>query len=443
MWRDTLDMIRAQPLAGVGAGSWEIQMPRYQKGAAVELDYFAHNEYLQLVAEYGVVGWIFLALLLAALARSAWALWHARGLRSAADGPARAFALASLLGLLLVSLTGFPARHMAATGALLGVCLGLVAATHAPVVAPAGSLAGRIRIPGFAGAGVAALGLVLCAWVSTQAMRAEWTINAAAQLARGVTATGDPRNAQLASVRAEAVRLILEGTALNPHNRRIAAPVGDELARWGDWKNATEVWERTATSRPYVVVILTNVARGYLRTGQPEKARVFVDRAREVQPQGNYVRALDVLVTGQGGDEARALTLARSALGDGVTDYDLFNYVHTLATKAGDHGLAARAMAARLKQWPREEPATAWLQLAEARQRQGEADAGARRLPGRPGPGHAGAAPDRGRKGACRVALQAWAIIPRFAGIPQRPDPFVVGDPLAGCHRSSSGTLEF
>ena len=61
MWRDTLKMIIQNPILGVGAGAWEIEAPLYQeKGEVLETDYYAHNELLQLVAEYGVFGWLFL-----------------------------------------------------------------------------------------------------------------------------------------------------------------------------------------------------------------------------------------------------------------------------------------------------------------------------------------------------------------------------------------------
>ena len=43
--------------AGLGAGAWENRIPLYQAdGAQLETDYYVHNEFLQLVAEYGLVG---------------------------------------------------------------------------------------------------------------------------------------------------------------------------------------------------------------------------------------------------------------------------------------------------------------------------------------------------------------------------------------------------
>ena len=60
--------------------------------------------------------------------------------------------------------------------------------------------------------------------------------------------------------------------------------VADELARWGDWKNATWIWESVLVSRPYIVAIMTNVARGYPSMGNTDKAMEYLERAKKIQP---------------------------------------------------------------------------------------------------------------------------------------------------------------
>ena len=108
MWKATGRMIADNPLTGVGAGAWEVQVPRYQDaGTQLETDFYAHNEILQLLAEYGVVGWAFLLLLLSYLVHAAW--------RTAFDptefgkkiAPLRATALTSIFLLLIVCSTVF------------------------------------------------------------------------------------------------------------------------------------------------------------------------------------------------------------------------------------------------------------------------------------------------------------------------------------------------
>ncbi|RYY66276.1 MAG: O-antigen ligase domain-containing protein, partial [Comamonadaceae bacterium] len=126
MWAATLRMVRAHPVTGVGAGAWEVQVPLYQEhGQQLETDFYPHNEFLQLLAEDGLVGLVVLLGLFGYLLRSAWVTW-----RSPADeeGAWRGVALTSLLALMVVSNVGF-AWRMASTGALFALCLALLAAS--------------------------------------------------------------------------------------------------------------------------------------------------------------------------------------------------------------------------------------------------------------------------------------------------------------------------
>lgn len=62
IWRDTLTMISANPILGVGLGAYETAYPRYAKddvrnsaGASYSVDR-AHNDYLQTLADCGIIG---------------------------------------------------------------------------------------------------------------------------------------------------------------------------------------------------------------------------------------------------------------------------------------------------------------------------------------------------------------------------------------------------
>ncbi len=62
LWSTTLKMIRAHPLFGVGAGNYFIQYPRYSNGDdKLEFVQFAHNDFLHLLAEFGLLGFFLLA----------------------------------------------------------------------------------------------------------------------------------------------------------------------------------------------------------------------------------------------------------------------------------------------------------------------------------------------------------------------------------------------
>ena len=352
MWRDTLRVIEAHPVAGVGAGAWENAVPSYQsEGAQVETDYYVHNEYLQLVAEYGLVGWAFLLLLAAWLLHAAWRTWRDDGREADADRPWRAVFLASLLALMVVSAIGFPWR-LAATGLLFAVCVGGLAASETRLVR-------RLRwTPAFASGAAAASAacLVLATYITVQAVRAESLLVGAARLALGITAAGNPQDPRLAPAKAEVLRMVRAGVALNPHYRKVTPMVGDELARWGDWADAIWVWDSVLASRPNVVALLTNVARGYDTLGRREEAMAYLERARAVQPRAASVRSLEVLLLARSGQEPLALRRAQEALADGITDYDLLNTSYVLAMRAGDYPLAQTLLQQRMRDWPESRP---------------------------------------------------------------------------------------
>jgi len=53
MWRDALGVIKAFPLSGCGLGAYESCFPRFQLVAPMNTIDFAHNDYLQYLAELG------------------------------------------------------------------------------------------------------------------------------------------------------------------------------------------------------------------------------------------------------------------------------------------------------------------------------------------------------------------------------------------------------
>lgn len=365
MWKATLRVVQARPLSGVGAGAWESEIPLYQEeGAQLETDYYVHNEFLQLVAEYGLVGWVFLLLVAAWLLRCAWHGWRARSPQEQAEVPARAVLLTALLALFIVSNVGFPWR-MATTGALFALCLGGLAASEARLGTPAPWAAIRQRWgPRIAqGAVIACVAcLALAVFITQRAAESERKIVQAARIALTITQSGDYHNAKWEPAKREMLQLAREGIAINRHYRKITPMVADELARWGDWKNAVWIWDSVLGSRPYVVAILSNVARGYAATGEPQKAWAYLERAKRLQPRAPVVRSLEVILLARTGQELQALEVARQSIEQDVIDYDLVNAAFILGWRNGDHATALRAMQLRLTRWP-ETRAAAYVQL--------------------------------------------------------------------------------
>jgi O-antigen ligase len=355
MWRATMTIIEKRPLSGVGAGAWESEIPLYQAaGSQLETDYYVHNEFLQLLAEYGLAGWIFLLLLFAYLLHAAWRTVRNRSDEAQAEAPYRALLLCALLALFIVSNVGFPWR-MASTGALFALCLAGLAASDARL-GYAGRWAAR-RLPwkpAFSQslAVTTMVCLALAAYITQQAAECESKIVKATKLALTISASGDFNNPKWDRTKAEMLRLIKEGTDINPHYRKITPMVADELAKWGDWKNATWVWESVLSSRPYVVAIISNVARGYTTMNNPDKALEYLDRAMKIQPNAPSVRSLEVVLLSRTNKEPQALARAREALAAGIYDYDLVNAAFILGWRGGDYPTALKAMELRMKGWP-------------------------------------------------------------------------------------------
>lgn len=55
IWSGTWTMIRAHPVLGVGLGAFETVYPIYGRGDGTSLIQFAHNDYLQALADGGIV----------------------------------------------------------------------------------------------------------------------------------------------------------------------------------------------------------------------------------------------------------------------------------------------------------------------------------------------------------------------------------------------------
>jgi O-antigen ligase len=350
MWKATLTVIEKRPFSGVGAGTWEADIPLYQaEGSQLETDYYVHNEILQILAEFGIVGWMFMFGLIAYCLRSAWLTFRAKSEQEMQEGLIRAVALTSLLALMLVSNIGFPWR-LATTGAMFALCLGILAACDARLNVR--SALGAVRLPwkpaASQAAAVVTVGcLALATYISYKAAECEQKIVQSVKLALSISASGDFNNPRFDKTKREMMTLLREGVAINPHYRKITPMVGDELAKWGDWKNAVWVWESVLGSRPYVAAIASNIARGYLALGNLDKSMEFLQKAKKVQPKAISVRSLEVILLSRSGKEAEALKLSKEALADKVTDMDMLNSAYILGVRASEFDVALDALQRR------------------------------------------------------------------------------------------------
>lgn len=96
VWADTLTMFRANPVLGVGLGAFETVYPIYGQANGSLVIQFAHNDYLQVLSDGGLVGGVLALWFIAAIFRS-----FAGGLKSP-EPTVSAFALGAGAGIFAI-----------------------------------------------------------------------------------------------------------------------------------------------------------------------------------------------------------------------------------------------------------------------------------------------------------------------------------------------------
>lgn len=104
IWADTWHMVEDRPVFGHGIGTFAVAFTQYGRAVGSATVLAAHNDYLQLLAETGVVGLMLCLGFFGLLARSAWFALSRRGQSVRAVG---AGAAAGCFGLMLHELVDF------------------------------------------------------------------------------------------------------------------------------------------------------------------------------------------------------------------------------------------------------------------------------------------------------------------------------------------------
>jgi len=355
MWKATARMMMVNPWTGVGAGAWEVQIPLYQNpDTTLETDYYPHNEFLQLLSEYGlVVGGLYLAVLFAYLLIAAGKTWRLQG-EELQEAPLLALTLASLLALLIVSNAGFP-WHLASCGALLALCLAILAGSDARLGNQQAFFATPWRWqPAYSRAGLTILMccLLLASYITQQAAQAERKIVHALQLSALAAKSASSNPQALADAKVQLLQDIREGIAINPHYRRLTAVVAEPLSAAGDWKNAVWILETVAASRPHVVAIWSGLATGYSQLGQHDHAMQALQEVKRLKPNAIATRALEVSLLSRTGHDDEATRLLSSYYDKGIYDYDMVQMGCAIGYKTHNWPLAIRSLQLRNQTWP-------------------------------------------------------------------------------------------
>lgn len=355
LWRATIDMIEAKPITGVGAGTWEVQVPLYQPSNQMsELDYFAHNEYLQMLSEYGLpLGGAVLSLLLGYLFLTFCKTWKSQG-ADLQQAPLRAFTLTSMLALLIVSAAGFP-WHMAGTTALFAIFLGLLCGSDKRLEKTSSLLLQPLPWkPLIAKIAIAfvACALLLATYVMWQAAVVEYKNIKAIHLGNLAKQFRQAGREPSAQQRAEVLANMHDAIAITPHMRKLNEIVGKQLILDKDYRNSIWIWETIASSRPYIPSVWFRIAHLYVNLGEDDKALEAIRIALQLKTVMLDLKALEIDILSKNGRDAEAKQIALAHFDKGTHDRLVADSAYKLAIKTRDWALGIRAMTLRNQGWP-------------------------------------------------------------------------------------------
>lgn len=357
MWKATARMMLANPLTGVGAGAWEVQIPLYQRAdEPMEIDYYAHNEFLQLLSEYGMpVGGLVLVFLWAYLLKAAGTTWRLCD-TDKKEGPVRALTLASLLTLMIVSNAGFP-WHLAGCGALLALCLAILAASDTRLGQRTSLYATPMRWQPLHARVALVVGsacMVVAIYVTWQAALVEYKLVHAIRLGARLSQSR-PADAHIASEqKARLLQDMRDGIAISRHYRKLTPIVADLLAAGGDLDNAVWIWESVLASRPHIAVFWSNLALAYSKQGQLDRAQEALQQVQRLKPGAIATRTLEIILLSRSGHEAQAVQRLVTQYDQGLYDYDMLQAGYRIGFHSRNWPLAIRSLKLRNATWPDE-----------------------------------------------------------------------------------------
>jgi tetratricopeptide (TPR) repeat protein len=316
LWVNTIEMIKDNPILGVGLGAWKVKYPLYHNAVIVtkrftehEQPLRAHNEYLQLTAETGIVGLIISLWMIFIIFRMLW-----RICRYEEDKDARLkgiFFTMSLSALLVNALFSFPFRLPVSSFffiLILGMLTVLYLNLHGSQdLKPKSRHGGKI---------VRLMSVIIISFVlfviflNVNRLRAE--INY--YHAQRYTAEGDIRIALLKMENArelypydyrirlfcgilyqrvgrydEAIKENLAALRLRPHDTSAHNNLGIAYFSKGEYEKAIKEYEAKLRILPDSLGTLKNLAKVYIQVGELSKAEEVYKRALSYYPDDAFL----------------------------------------------------------------------------------------------------------------------------------------------------------
>lgn len=289
LWTATVRMWMDAPWLGVGPAHFDLRFPQYRPESLQTRPLWAHNDYLNALADWGVVGTALLGGIVGALAWGAWRTW--RVVRRDGDGitakPSDRAALVlgsgmGLLAILLHSAVDFNLQIPA--NALLAVFLGAVLNGHLRFTSSRFWL--NPRLPG----------RLLITLVG--AASAGWLIQQAVQ--RSAEAKWLELSNQ-ARVFADQTAALERAVAVEPRNAELASRLGEAFRQksWDgddDWRTSAETawkwFERAMQLNRWDTFPMLHGAMTLDWLGRHDEAGRLFQKVGEMDPNNHYVALL-------------------------------------------------------------------------------------------------------------------------------------------------------
>ena len=286
LWKDTTEVIKLRPWTGHGSGAFSLVLRREGETLGSEL---AHQTYLQIAAETGIVG--------CAIALSLVAMWLVTVLRKHPSEPPERAVLryAIVAAVLAIGANGLVESNLSFFGirmamfALLGIGLNLSVDGLVPERIPVG-----IR---------AAVATVLAIGVGYTLL--------------GAALTDDMVSRALASIQAgrpgEGQRLLVSARKIAPADPQPNFQLAKLAAAMNDWKSASELAERAAERRKDATTYGL-LAQAQAKLGNTDASIRSIDKAIYAEPNDPYWRAQKFQLLYEMGLYDEAATAAHDAI---------------------------------------------------------------------------------------------------------------------------------
>jgi O-antigen ligase len=295
LWKTAWRQFKLQPVAGTGSGTYLYYGRQFSTPAVDSDPGHAHNEYLEMLAEYGILGIAAALMFLDSHFRGGWR-WITRQIAvqsrsESVGGNSLAMtvgAMSATAACLVHSGTDFT-LHMPANMLTMAFVFGLLANPGgAREGVPADDVASEDRLPSWIRLALPALGL----WLAIRALPT-WPAEFFSFKARAITADWRyMESPELAQAMEDFARRGLRWDPRNPHLYRYAGVAETALStqatdpavqkKWSDMSAAS--YEAGATLAPRNILLVLDLAWAYEAEERYAEADPFFKRAIELDP---------------------------------------------------------------------------------------------------------------------------------------------------------------